>query len=69
MSLTVENNHFNGLFQNIYLKKKTYFAENKVVVHMFEVPVFAASLTGRMSFLLLHVSDYDILIKQNSHSL
>ena len=38
----------------------------KVKVYMFEVPVFLASLTDTLWFF---VSDYDLKIKENSHSL
>ena len=55
---------FNDLFQNYYFKK--HFPENKVKVHMFEVPVFVASLT---EILLFFVSHYDQEIKEKSRSL
>ena len=45
---------------------KTYFAENKVKVHVFKVPVFVASLTEPLSFCVL---DYYRKIKESSHSL
>ena len=32
--------------------EKTNFAENKVTVHLFEVPVFLVSLIERLSFVL-----------------
>ena len=41
-------------FKTIILK--THSPENKVKVHMFEVPVFVASLTGP---LFIFVFDYD----------
>ena len=53
-----------GLFQNIFFK--TYFAENKVKVHVFKVPVLVASLTEPLSFCVL---DYYRKIKESSHSL
>ena len=51
-------------FKTIILK--TYFEENKVKAHVYEVPAFVASLTEPLSFC---VSDHDGKIKENSHSL
>lgn len=58
--LTAQNFYFlMACFNTIVLI--TYFEENKVKVHSFEVPVFVASLTEPLSF---YVSDCDRKIKQ-----
>lgn len=60
VSLTAQNFCFlMACFNTIVLI--TYFEENKVKVHSFEVPVFAVLLTEPLSF---YVSDCDRKIKQ-----